>query len=122
MFSNFSQNRLLLLIYISTNYAEQNLSPTEQITSNSKITRLSAGLAIKKYWNKYTSLCTTFRHLNSQVYFIMLFISKYFKFVKLFFRIKPIIREEIHKILQNQLYSHQRNSWLNNQAKRVSNQ
>ncbi|CAF0817787.1 unnamed protein product [Brachionus calyciflorus] len=59
-------DRLLLLIYISTNYAEQTVLPNESPASGSRITRLSAGLAIKKYWNKYTGLCSSYRQLSSE--------------------------------------------------------
>lgn len=62
------KSRLLLLVYISTNFVDQTNSSNEQTSlNNSKITRLSAGLAIKKFWNKFTQLCSSYRQLSCQV-------------------------------------------------------
>ena len=65
-------DRLLLVIHLSSSYAETSLtaeSGSNYTTSNgnAKIARLTAGLSIKKYWNKFTQLCSTMRQLNCQV-------------------------------------------------------
>jgi hypothetical protein len=72
-------DRLLLLIHLSSSYAETSLtaesgnnystanSNSNNNNNNNKIARLTAGLSIKKYWNKFTQLCSTIRQLNCQV-------------------------------------------------------
>ena len=70
-------DRLLLLIHLSSSYAETSLTSdsgnnystttTTSNLNNNKIARLTAGLSIKKYWNKFTQLCSTIRQLNCQV-------------------------------------------------------
>lgn len=55
------------MAHISTNSIDSALSLAESSGSNSKITRLSAGLVVKKYWNKMTQVCSTVRQLNNQV-------------------------------------------------------
>jgi len=70
-------DRLLLLIHLSSSYAEtslnsdsgNNYSTAISTSNNNKIARLTAGLSIKKYWNKFTQLCSTIRQLNCQVSF-----------------------------------------------------
>ena len=68
-------DRLLLLIYLSGACMDTTLAACDiemarsqrRKNSNSKVTHLNAGLAIKKYWNKFTQMMSTVRQLNSQV-------------------------------------------------------
>ncbi len=66
-------DRLLLVIHLSSSYAETSLTAesgnnySTTNNSNTKIARLTAGLSIKKYWNKFTQLCSTIRQVNCQV-------------------------------------------------------
>ena len=59
----------MLLIYLSTTFVDSSLTGENENKklSNSKSTQISAGLAIKKYWNKFTQLLSTVRQLNCQV-------------------------------------------------------
>lgn len=72
------QNRLLLLIHLSSFQIEKSLvSPNDAKTSSKPpvngqtlTTNLSAGLTVKKYWSKFTHICTSIRQLQCQVAFV----------------------------------------------------
>ena len=69
-------DRLLLLIYLSSQFVDTSLLPdadSNRKLPNSKSTQISAGLAIKKYWNKFTQLLSTVRQLNCQVCIIKIY-------------------------------------------------
>lgn len=75
---------MILLIYLSTNQIEKMVTPIDATkVANGKppngqtlSTHLSAGLTIKKYWSKFTHLCTTTRQLQCQVmYFKVIRVS-----------------------------------------------
>ena len=59
-------DRLLLLVHLSGNCIDESMElASSRKGSNSKVTHVSAGLAIKKYWNKLTYVISTVRHLKS---------------------------------------------------------
>jgi hypothetical protein len=60
-------DRLLLLIFLSSTFAENSLSLENSDINTNKINRLNAGLTIKKYWNKFSQLNTALRQFNCQV-------------------------------------------------------
>lgn len=62
-------DRLILLLNLSTTQVDSVLvtSDSRPPTTKSTASRLSVGLAVKKYWSKLTHLCTFNRQLTNQV-------------------------------------------------------
>jgi len=59
-------DRLLLLVHLSGNFIDESMElSNNRKGSNSKVTHVSAGLAIKKYWNKLTYVMSSIRNLKS---------------------------------------------------------
>jgi hypothetical protein len=64
-------NRLILLVHLSNMQIEKCLNSSDgqkPPSSHGLPSNLSAGLAVKKYWSKFTHLCSTSRQLYCQVF------------------------------------------------------